>query len=248
MNRRAFSLIELLVVISIIGLLAALLLPALKQGRESARAAACASNLRQIGMATQMYLDDHGRFFPYFTTAGADRLWYFGLESPYNPSGGPGARHIDLTKAKLYSYLQTLHGAEVCPSYDYHSPLWRQKFDQITYGYGFNIYGLTTNNVGKAPSEVRDPARIICFADTAQVNTIQPPASPSHPMLEESYFVEFSNLRIPTTHFRHKSFANVLFCDNHVEPLPMAPGTLDQNLPPAKVGRLNAPGDTSLFW
>jgi prepilin-type processing-associated H-X9-DG protein/prepilin-type N-terminal cleavage/methylation domain-containing protein len=248
MNRRAFTLIELLVVFAIIGLLAGMLMPALKQARESARAAACASNLRQIGLATQMYLDDYGRFFPYFTTIGADRLWYFGLESPFSPSAGPGARHIDLTKAKLYPYFQTLHGIEVCQSYDYRSPLWRQKFDQITYGYGFNIYGLITNNVGKTLSELRNPSRIICFADTAQVNTIQPPASSSHPMLEESYFVDFSNLRIPTTHFRHKGFANVVFCDGHVEPMPMVVGTLDQNLPAAKVGRLNPDSDNSLFW
>ena len=244
MNRRAFSLIELLVVISIIGLLAALLLPAIKQARESARAAACASNLRQMGMATQMYLDDYHRYFKWREPIGADMLWYFGLESPFNPSAGPGARHIDLTKAKLYPYLQTLHGAEICPSYDYHSALWRQKYNQITYGYGLN-----NRLFEKSPSNLASPpSRVVCFADTAQINTFQPPASPSNPMLEESYFVETSDVNIPTTHFRHKGFANVLFCDGHVEPLPIAPGTLDAHLPQAKVGRLNAPGDTSLFW
>ncbi len=63
MKRRGFSLIELLVVISIIGLLAGMLMPALKQARESARGASCASNLRQMGLATQMYLDDYGHYF-----------------------------------------------------------------------------------------------------------------------------------------------------------------------------------------
>jgi prepilin-type processing-associated H-X9-DG protein/prepilin-type N-terminal cleavage/methylation domain-containing protein len=250
MSRRGFSLIELLVTISIVGLLAAMLLPALRHARESARAATCGSNLRQIGMATQMYLDDYGRYFTYYADVGADRLWYFGLESPYVPLGvaAPGARHIDLTKAKLYPYLQKLHGIEVCPSYDYRSPKWRQKFDQITYGYGFNIYGLTTNRVGKTPGDVRNPSRILCFADTAQVNTIQSPASASNPMMEESYFVEYSNLSIPTTHFRHNGRANVLFCDGHVESLGLAPGTLDPRLPGEKIGRLNPNGDTSLFW
>jgi prepilin-type N-terminal cleavage/methylation domain-containing protein/prepilin-type processing-associated H-X9-DG protein len=244
MNRRAFTLIELLVVITIIGLLAAMLMPALKQARESARATACASNLRQIGMATQMYLDDHGRFFPYFTTEGANRLWYFGLESPFSPSAGPGGRHIDLTKAKLYPYFRTGHGIEVCQSYDYRSPLWRQKFDKITYGYGLNnkLFGRSLNDL------TNGVARVVCFADTAQINTFQPPASASKPMLEESYFVETSDTSIPTTHFRHKGFANVLFCDNHVEPLPMAPGTLDTRMTQARIGRLNPPGDTSLFW
>jgi prepilin-type processing-associated H-X9-DG protein/prepilin-type N-terminal cleavage/methylation domain-containing protein len=248
--KRAFTLIELLLAIATVGLLASLLMPALCRVRGSARAAVCASNLRQIGWAMQMYLQDHGRYFTYYETQGANRLWYFGLESPYPPFGfgPPKSRHIDLTKAKLYPYLQTLHGIETCPSYDYRSPLWRQKFDQITWGYGYNRYGLTTNNVGKLAGDVRNPARVICFADAAQVNTIQPPASASNPMLEESYFVEFSNLSIPTTHFRHNGRANVLFCDGHVESLGMAPGTLDPRLPGEKVGRLNPNGDTSLFW
>ena len=54
---------------------------------------------------------------------------------------------------KWSSEAMKVHGAEVCPSYNYHSALWRQKFDQITYGYGFNIYGLTTNNVGKSANQ-----------------------------------------------------------------------------------------------
>jgi len=56
--RRGFTLIELLVVISIIALLISLLLPALKSARESARAVACMSNLRQVGIATNIYANE----------------------------------------------------------------------------------------------------------------------------------------------------------------------------------------------
>lgn len=82
-----FTLIELLVVIAIVGILAALLVPALGRARESVRRAHCANNLRQIGIAWYLYLDDHNECFP------SDIIMGYGLYG--GTIGGPLNPYLD---------------------------------------------------------------------------------------------------------------------------------------------------------
>ena len=64
MTRRGFTLIELLVVIAIIAILAAILFPVFARAREKARQASCESNLKQIGLAVLMYVQDYDEMGP----------------------------------------------------------------------------------------------------------------------------------------------------------------------------------------
>jgi prepilin-type N-terminal cleavage/methylation domain-containing protein/prepilin-type processing-associated H-X9-DG protein len=68
----AFTLVELLVVVALIALLAGLLLPAIGRAKESARATACLSNLHQIGIALQLYVQDDNNKMPVMRDISAD--------------------------------------------------------------------------------------------------------------------------------------------------------------------------------
>ena len=76
----AFTLVELLVSIAVIAILAAMLLPALSQSRQSAWRVQCASNLHQLGLATEMFWDDNqGNCFRYiFGTTNYGQIYWFG--------------------------------------------------------------------------------------------------------------------------------------------------------------------------
>ena len=204
----AFTLIELLVVIAIIAILAALLLPALHRGKESARSAVCKSNLRQQGIALQLYADDYSFYPPSHES--------FGLNSPLNNS---------------WMGLLKLHRGR---SWD---DVFRCPKREAA-GYGINVWGTgfpssESELPGLGLGGDVDHTQPWTYARRVPVSKVRVPSDmiaigDSH---ESGPDQKFGNLRIimaPLTltpqsspmgavGARHNGGGNLLFCDGHVE-------------------------------
>ncbi len=240
---------ELLVVISITAFLLSIMVPAMRKARSQAKSVLCASNLKQIGIAFQMYLDDNNRnVFPlvhYGSNAAGEfgRFWYFGFEPAWTWSEPEGSRVLDRKLAKLYPYIRQYDSVEICPAFPYHRDNYKPKYTTKWMTYGINSILSRDLRIPGAKiinfeTRIRLTNRAVLFADSAIVNYWQSPASPTNPMFEEWHYI--SPEGEASVHFRHSDKANILYCDGHAAKSGPEPDSFDNMLPELKIGRLPA--------
>jgi iron complex transport system substrate-binding protein len=240
-HAHAFTLVELLIVIAIIAILSAMLLPVLNKGKLSAQCGVCQGNLRELGLATQMYWNDNaGNSFAYTlgpTNNGVP--YWFG----WIANGTEGHRAFNLSLGALFPYM---NGSDVrlCPSPVWNLPQFEPKGTNVIFSYGCNsfVFGGPRHSVLNA-AKILHPADTIAFADAAEVNNFQAPASMVNPLFEEWYYVDLETNygnpnNYPNTQFRHSQKANVTFADGHVDMERFVPGSIDPRLPSLLIGQL----------
>ncbi len=126
--KRGFTLIELLVVIAIIAILAAILFPVFARAREKARQTSCLSNLKQMGLAGLMYVQDYDELmFRTNNNVGAVGLYLL-------PNGQPSNSVNMLWPYQIFPYVKNAQVYD-CPSYSNH---WSTTAYDSSFGYGFN--------------------------------------------------------------------------------------------------------------
>lgn len=230
---QGFSLIEMLVVISITSLLLAILLPVLAAARQAGQRVMCMNHARQMTQASLMYANDHQtQLFPMREEfPGVGRLWWFGFE-PFGGSTVEGERELDRTRGRLWPYYQMTDSIEICPAYPLDSARYKPKFatNWTTYGHPLQLMDI---NRPTRLGDLQQPGNTPAFVDASQINTFQSPASPANPMFEQWHYISRFD---QTVLYLHSGSANAAMYDGHVKAIEPEFG-VDQRIVDAPVGR-----------
>jgi prepilin-type processing-associated H-X9-DG protein/prepilin-type N-terminal cleavage/methylation domain-containing protein len=270
---KAFTLVELLIVIGIIALLISIALPCLAAAGEQCSAVVCRSNIRQLHIANTAYALSNNDFY---VTAASDLVFHdngapsnggkhrwHGVRLSDGASADPIKNTFDPTKSLLNKFIVDGKIKE-CPAKVKYTKESVDAFEAGCGGYGYNSIGVGSrcyqfnffSNIRAMKSsmkitEIKQSADKIMFTDTAFNDNGQ---LIEYSFCEPPKFVLYKGKKIkeypgvtPSIHFRHRGKTNVVWCDGHVsaEELDFPPEAFDQT-DEFKIGWFG-PENNSLF-
>ena len=188
--KKGFTLIELLVVIAIIAIIVAILFPVFAKARVKARQSTCASNLKQLGLAANMYINDWDEMFP-----PPNAMTVLIKLAPYIP----GATQKDGTPSVSYGADLATTKLVICP--EVQTVKWYES-------YGWNIVNINdpgSSTLHHGINEIQSPANILMMADAG------------YQVLSQWEWTDAGSGWPLWIRYRHNGGANVLFVDGHVK-------------------------------
>ena len=159
-RKPAFTLIELLVVIAIIAIMAAILYPVFAQAREKARQAVCTSNLKQIGSAVMMYVQDYDETYPILDYYPTEQPQWYDLINPYIKAPD---KHTSIFKCPSVTRRSTQTAASGGYGVNYLHVI--QYPPQFNWGKSLKWYDPRRNDGPATPARLGRPGDTIMLAD-----------------------------------------------------------------------------------
>jgi len=244
---RAFTLVELLVVIGIIAILVAILLPALAAANEQSRSLKCLSNLHQLSLATEMYCNANDGYYPlaYYTATSSTTLTNANWDFTTIRNLHTGA--VTVVPGLLWPATNAAP-VQQCPSYQGPSNTTADPFTGYNYNasyLGGGQAGAGSSMVWLAPakaSQVRRPSRCALFGDGQYYNGADKFMRSPFPGPGDIFF-GVNSPSAGTQGYRHRNRTNVVFCDGHTDSLLDVftnQNPLDVHKPGAGTGYLSA--------